>query len=289
MRPGGVTRDSQISKVIERTLVKKDEEEEGSWNVWKRSRIHTESDFESFPWEEASHLDLSKFSEVQRHLKPGMKIIAANGKIFTMTWMLMGFENFGVNLLLKPDFVKKVIEKIAQIQLEGIRNVAGIPNVAAVWAVDDIAFKSGPIISPRHYRKFIFPWYEEFIHIAHQHNLKVFFHTDGVLWDLLEDLIALGIDALHPIDPTCMDIDTLKTKVNKRVCLIGNISNQALEDGLPEEVAQLTKERLRTLAPGGGYILGSGNSVTDDARLENYLTMLETNKQYGRYPIRIPS
>jgi len=161
--------------------------------------------------------------------------------------------------------------------------------VAAVWAVDDIAFKSGPIISPRHCRKFIFPWYEEFVHIAHQHNLKVFFHTEGVLWDLLEDLIALGIDALHPIDPICMDIDAFKAKVGKRVCLIGNTSNQVLEDGNQEEVAQLTKERLRTLAPGGGYILGSGNSVTDDARLEDYKTMLETNRLYGGYPIRVAS
>jgi len=49
MYPGGVTRDSQISKVIDRTLVKEEAEEEGAWNVWKRSRIHTESDFETFP------------------------------------------------------------------------------------------------------------------------------------------------------------------------------------------------------------------------------------------------
>lgn len=289
MRPGGITKDSQISKVIQ-SVTKGDTEQgegEDAWNIWKVPRILTEADFERFPWERLAQLDFSKFHEVQQYLPEGMKVIAASGKIFTSSWMLMGFENFAVNLKLNPQFVDRVIERVAQIQLDGLREVAALPNVAAVWAVDDIAFGSGLMLSLSTLRKHLFPWYEEFGRVCRERGLHFFFHTDGVVWDLLEDLIALGVDALHPIDPTCMDIEAVKRAVKGRLTLVGNISNELLEVGTPEQVAELTKQRLRTVAPGGGYCLGSGNSVPDWAKIENYRAMVETALRFGSYPIHI--
>ena len=288
MRPGGVTKDSQISKVILDTLTHDQaEQDEEAWNVWKRSRIRTQAEYETFPWEQAARIDLSSFYAVQEYLPEGMQIIAASGKIFTLSWMLMGFENFGINLKLEPDFTSRVIEKVARIQLDGLKQIASIPNVAAVWAVDDIAFGSGPILDPRDLKKFIYPWYEEFSKICHDHGLYFFFHTDGMIWDILDDLIALGIDAIHPIDPTCMDIVEVKQKAGDKVCLIGNIPTQLLEEGSPDEVAALTKQRLRQIAPGGGYCIGSGNSVPDWASIDNYRALIKTTMDYGRYPICI--
>ena len=288
MKPGDVTRDSQISQVIQKAyaqdLAGVDDDE---WNVLKRSRIHTEEDFDAFPWDEAAKLDFSKFYEVQAYLPEKMKVIAASGKIFTLTWMLMGFENFGINLKLNPRFTSRVIEKVAQIQLDGLRQITRIPNVAAVWIVDDIAFGSGPMINPKAFREFLFPWYEEFSKICRDNGLYLIFHSDGRLWDLIEDLIAIGVDALHPIDPTCMDIEEVKRRVGDRVCLIGNISNEILEIGTPEDVVQLTKKRLREIAPGGGYCLGAGNSVPDWAKIENYRAMIDTCLTYGKYPIKL--
>ena len=288
MRPGGVTKDSQISKVIEEYLKGTDEEDSAdAWNIWAKPRIHTEEDFERFPWDALQRLDLSKFHSVLPHLPEGMRIVATSGKIFTSAWMLMGFENFATSLLLNPGFTRAVIERVARIQLAAVERIASIPKVAAVWAVDDIAFGTGPIISPRALRQYIFPWYEEFGRLCRRHRLYFFFHSDGVLWDVMEDLIALGIDALHPIDPTCMDIDEVKRRVGERVCLIGNISNELLEVGSPDEVAELVRQRLRTIAPGGGYLLGAGNSVPEWTPIENYRAMTHTCLEYGRYPIGV--
>ena len=101
MTPGKVTKESHISKLISRVMLrdKGDAEREESWNLETTSWIHNERDFEVFPWDEAAKLDFSTFYEAQPHLPDGMKIVAMSGKIFTLTWMLMGFENFGVNLL----------------------------------------------------------------------------------------------------------------------------------------------------------------------------------------------
>jgi len=291
MRPGGLTKDSHISKVVQQSIVdgrsREGGEDEQAWNIWKHPRIHTEADVETFPWQAAAQLDLSKFHRVQAYLPEGMKIIATSGKIFTMAWMAMGFDNFAVNLKLNPRFVARVLSRVARIQLDGLRQVVSIPNVAAVWAVDDIAFGSGPILSPEDLRTHLFPWYEEYGRVCHDAGLYFFFHTDGVVWDLIEDLVAMGVDALHPIDPTCMNIEDVKERVGDRLTIIGNISNEILEVGSPEEVSQLTKQRLRALAPGGGYCLGSGNSIPDWANIDNYRAMVDTGLRYGRYPISI--
>ena len=286
MRPGGVTRDSQISKVMSQTLAR-DDKDEDAWNLWKKPRIFSEKDFETFPWELAAQVDFSKFVAAQAILPDKMKIIAASGKIFTMSWMLMGFENFCTNLKLQPEFTARVIGQVAKIQLEAVRRLARYPSVAAVWAVDDLAFRSGLILRLSDIRKFILPYYEELSSICHSQGMHLFFHTDGVVWNLAEDLIALGVDALHPIDPTCMDIDEVKARLGHRLCLVGNIPNDLLSEGTPEQVAELTRQRLRTIAPGGGYCVGAGNSVPAWARIENYRAMLDTVLREGHYPIRV--
>jgi uroporphyrinogen decarboxylase len=289
MAPGGVTKESQISKTISRVMLKETADEEGdeSWNLEKTAWIHNEKDFEAFPWDEAAKLDFSKFQDVQQFLPRGMKIIAMSGKIFTLTWMLMGFQNFALNLVLKPRFVEKVLEKVAQIQFDALSRILSIPNVAAVWAVDDLAFGSGPMIHPRAFRDYVFPWYKQISKQCHEKGLYFLFHSDGILWDLMADFVDVEIDALHPIDPTCMDINEVKRKVGDRFCIIGNISNDLLMNGTVEEVVELTKRRLKELAPGGGYCLGAGNSVPNWAKFENYMAMRDTALKYGRYPIRI--
>jgi uroporphyrinogen decarboxylase len=299
MQPGKVTENSAISKFL-RDVVLRDTvdqvkgEADQSWNLERRSQgessaiIVTEKDLDSFPWEQAARdLDFSKFHAVQKYLPENMKIVAMSGKIFTLTWMLMGFENFGINLAVNPSLVERLFEKVAGIQYKALGEIVKIPNVAAVWAVDDMAFKTGPMISPKMFAKYVFPWYKKFGEICRENNLYFFFHSDGVMWKLMDDLIDAGVDALHPIDPTCMDIAEVKKKYGDRLTLIGNVSNEMLMNGTPAEIATRTRELISTLGPGGGYCLSSGNSVPDWAKFENYKAMIETAKKYGSYPIQV--
>jgi uroporphyrinogen decarboxylase len=41
--------------------------------------------------------------------------------------------------------------------------------------------------------------------------------------------------------------------------------------------------------PGGGYALGSGNSITNYMKIENYKAMLDIGTKYGKYPTNISS
>ena len=103
----------------------------------------------------------------------------------------------------------------------------------------------------------------------------------------MEDIINSGVDVIQPIDPSCLDIVEFKKIYGDRICMVGNVSNELLRSGTSAEVEARVKELLSKVAPGGGYCLGSGNSVPDWARFENYMAMRDATLKYGVYPIQI--
>ncbi|MGW8250995.1 MAG: uroporphyrinogen decarboxylase family protein [Anaerolineales bacterium] len=114
------------------------------------------------------------------------------------------------------------------------------------------------------------------------------FHSDGLLDQVLPDIIAAGVDALHPIEPKCMDIAAVKKAYGDRLALVGNLDlGYTLTRGTPQEVRDEVRYLIQNVAPGGGYLLGSANSVTNYVPLENYQAMLEAALDYGKYPIQL--
>ncbi len=289
MKPGKVTEESRISRIIRDVMLadSPDRNDEKSWNLELTSFIKNRADFEKFPWEVAGELDFSDIVKAGEMLPEGMKVVALSGKIFTLTWMLMGFNDFSMSLILDEQLVADVFRKVAEIQFKGLEQIFGMPHVGAVWAVDDLAFGTGPMISPKAYRDHVFPWYKEMARRCHERGLLFFLHSDGDLSELMEDIIDIGVDVLQPIDPSCMDIVEVKRRYGDRLCVAGNVANELLRSGSEAEVTARVRELLEKVAPGGGFCLGSGNSVPDWARFENYMAMRDTVLRHGVYPINL--
>jgi len=287
MTPGKVTQESSISKVIQEVMLadSPDADKDDAWNLEVHSFIKTREDFERFPWDIASQLDFSSFHRVKELLPEGMKVIAVSGKIFTLTWMLMGFNHFAISLIMDEQLVADVFREVAEIQFRALNEIFDLPHVEAVWVVDDLAFGTGPMISPQAFRDHVFPWYREIADRCHENNRIFFMHSDGNLTDLMEDVIDMGVDVLQPIDPTCMDIFQVKEMYGDRLCLVGNVANELLRSGSPVEVDACVRELIEKLAPGGGYCVGAGNSVPEWARFENFMAMRDAALKYGSYPI----
>ena len=220
-------------------------------------------------------------------LPEGMKAIAVSGKIVTLTWMLMGFQNFSMKVIMDPQLVADVFKKVAEIQFSALETILARDYVGAVWVVDDLAFGTGPMISPEAFREHVFSWYAKMADRCHEENRLFIMHSDGDVTSLMPDIIETGIDLLQPIDPTCMDIVKMKKEYGDRISLVGNVSNELLRSGTVEEVKEYTRHLLREVAPGGGYCVGSGNSVPDWAKFENYMAMRDTTLKHGSYPITI--
>jgi uroporphyrinogen decarboxylase len=103
----------------------------------------------------------------------------------------------------------------------------------------------------------------------------------------MDDLLTLGMNGIHPIQPAAMDIKQIKAKYGSRVCILGNIDlDYTLTLGTPDEVDKEVKERIIAAGPGGGYIVTSANSLTDYCKTENVWAMAKAVKKYGKYPLK---
>jgi uroporphyrinogen decarboxylase len=265
-----------------------DEYQERGWANEGKGIVTTREEFDRFPWPDPSELDLSVFAEVGRLLPEGMKVLVDHGKIFTGVWWLMGLETFCRAVKRDPDLVSRMYEKVGATQLRILDMATDFDCVGGVRFADDLAYAEGLMVSPAHLRQHFFPWFKACIDLVHAKGKVFIFHSDGDVRLVLEDIIAAGADGLHPIEPKAMDIVELKRTVGHRIALCGNIDlAYTLTRGTPEEVDAEVKERIRRVAPGGGYLLGSANSVPEYVPIENFNAMRAACLKYGRYPIAL--
>lgn len=190
----------------------------------------------------------------------------------------MGLEPFCIALHEDPDLVADLFDLYTDWYARAARRLCAV-GFDFLWFGDDIAFKSAPYVSPQTFRAWFLPRYRK---VIEQVTLPWIFHSDGNLLPILDDLLSLGMSGLHPLEPGAMDLGELKQRYGRRVCLVGHISVDRLSRGTPEEIDGLVAEAIRVAAPGGGYIVGSSNSVTAYCRPENVRAMAEAVGRYGR-------
>jgi len=209
---------------------------------------------------------------------------------FRTSWQLMGgMDTLLLAYIRNPDFVLD-LARIATDFNKAAVEMAADKGADVITLQGDLAFNTSTLMSPDQYRKFLKPFTAEIVEFAHRKGLKVIKHSDGNLWPILEDLIEVGFDGLHPIQPQCMDIKEVKASIGGRTAVIGNIDcSFLLPFGTEEEVERTVAETIRVAAPGGGYIMSSSNTIHPGVKAENYIAMVRATKKYGKYPIDIPS
>ncbi|MFH1851933.1 MAG: uroporphyrinogen decarboxylase family protein [Candidatus Neomarinimicrobiota bacterium] len=250
-----------------------------SWAPEGLGRINSWAEFDRFDFITAADIDYTVFEQVRPLLSQGMGVIGQYGDIFTMTWGLMGFEGFSYALFENPQLVAAIFEKIGQPVLSMFEYLAQCEAVDILWFSDDIAYTSGLLVSPAILREYFFPWLKKIGDLARRYNKPLIYHSDGVLWDVMEDIIDCGVDALHPIEPRAMDIAEVKRRYGDRLCLIGNLDVGDLALAEPDQIRQTVREIYQQVGYNGGYCVGSGNSIPDYVKFENYLAMLDTVKE----------
>jgi uroporphyrinogen decarboxylase len=149
---------------------------------------------------------------------------------------------------------------------------------------DDMAFKTAPFFSPKVFHDLVMPRYRR---LREKVTLPWLIHSDGNLMPFMEDLVSLGISGLHPNEKGAMDIRQMKKDYGDRLCLLGNVDLNILGLGTPADVDEEVRGLIRDVAPGGGYMVTSGNSLAGYLKPECVIALAEAVQKYGRYPINV--
>jgi uroporphyrinogen decarboxylase len=206
-----------------------------------------------------------------------------NGPL-TVTWFLIGYENLCMSLYDDPGFLEELVEIAVDFDVKAINRMAKA-GVDAMILADDYGASAQGLLKPQQFKAIYKPGLEKIIDCIKANNLPVFLHCCGRVYDYLDDLVEIGIEAYHPVQRTAgMDLATVKKKYGDRICLVGNIdSSRTLPFGTPEQIEAETLEALRIAAPGYGYILGSDHSLHDGIPVENIRLMFDVARKHGVY------
>ena len=209
---------------------------------------------------------------------------------FERAFAMQGMDKFLLNMAMYPDFSKALLRKITDLckTLMGhFLDEAG-ENLDIIKIGDDLGTQEKLMISPRMYREILKPFHAEFIEfIKARTNAKVFFHTDGDVFDLIEDFIEMGVDVLNPIQTSAgkmANLRELKDRYGKNIVFCGAVDTQhILPYGTPQEVRDEVKRVISILGQGGGYMVASVHTIMHEVPPENVLAMVDAVEEFGKY------
>ncbi len=198
-----------------------------------------------------------------------------NFGLFERSWMLRGFENVLVDSILNPSFYEDLLEHILQMQLAMVDKLCTVP-IDGLFFGDDWGDQRGVILGPDRWRRFIKPRARQLYERARNAGKTVITHCCGNVFDLIPDLIDMGLDALESLQPEAMDVYEIKKRYGKNLRLWGGLGTQrVLPFGSPPEVRDEIHRLIAELGRGGGYILAPAKPLMEDVPTENAVAVIE--------------
>ena len=244
-------------------------------------------DYEKYPWPSSGDADYWMVDYLAAHVPEGMKFVGHGGAILEHVTWLMGYQNLAIALYDQPDLLQTMFDRVGQMVLKNCETMCQYEAVGALWISDDIGHRSGPMIGPEHLRRYVFPWWKRMAETAHRAGRPVLLHSCGNLAVVMDDIIDdVKIDAKHSFEDTYLPVTEAKRQYGHRIALLGGVDVDVLCRSTEEEVRRYVGNVIDICGPGGGYALGTGNTVANYVPIRNYLAMLDEGRRCGIYPLR---
>ncbi len=249
--------------------------------------IQTRADFDRYPWDELPGrywaLADNQFSALGATMPEGMKALGGVGNgVLEISEDLVGFQYLAYMMVDDPelfaDLYRKIGDLMATIWTEFLRRYGD--TFAICRFGDDLGFKTSTLVSPATIREHILPQYKRVIDLVHGSGHPFLWHSCGSIFAIMDDVIALGINAKHSNEDVIAPYDRWIALYGDRIGLLGGIDVDTLCQQSPSEIVdEVVEKGQRFRATANGYALGSGNSIPDYVPVEGYLAMVEAAQQ----------
>ena len=191
---------------------------------------------------------------------------------------MMGLKTLIVMMFRYPDFVKELFDFLAEFQIEVARRAVTEAKIdyATIW--EDMAYHSGPHISPKQFRKFMLPGYKKITRFLRENGIDVIMvDSDGNIVELSGLFREGGVDGVYPLEIAAGSEPAIMRERYPDLALLGGVDKRALAAG-PEAIDR-ELERLLPVVEAGGYVPMVDHLVPPDVSLENYQYYLERRRE----------
>jgi len=241
------------------------------------------------PVEHCLQNDVPAFLEQRQAFAPHTMLVPGSGCGYHAAYGHVGTVLFLEAIYDARDQVERLVWAFNQHAVARAQAFAN-PDICPMYFIgDDIAYKGATMASPKFLRETFIPALARTCAPLRNAGVKVIFHSDGYVMEVLDDMIEAGIDGLNPIEPLAgMDIGYLKKRYGRNLVLVGNVDcSQLLPLGSIADIREGVEACLRAAAHGGGHFIGSSSEIVPATPLGNVLAFYEACHEFGTYPLAI--
>jgi uroporphyrinogen decarboxylase len=239
------------------------------WNVgWQKES--SDPQMMPFPIEHPLEGDLSRldkltfpdpadkkfFADLQHLRFPSHRLLVGEHPfaLYERAWLIAGMQNLLAAMADQPERVDELFARIGAFELGIARRYLEL-GVEAAWIADDYGMNSALMFSPAMWRRFVHPHLKALVDLYHGAGAIVILHSCGNIGGLIDELLAVGVDVLDPLQPNCNRLEWIRERTLGRICLCGGLQTSAVaEDGT--KAFAMAQERIRQLGAMGGFIIG---------------------------------
>lgn len=254
-----------------------------AWMEEHEGAIPGRAEFVRYNWPSVDQVSILPVEYAATKLEAGMKVMVMMTGIFDDLMELMGFQNMALKSIDEPDLLDDILERLTALAERAVDLAAAHPAVGAIFYSSDMGFQTGTILSPTFIRAHVVPRLKRIADACHRHGKPFIFHSCGNILELMEDLIeTVGIDAKHSFEDKILPVEEWYRRYGDRIAIMGGMDMDLLGRGTPEQVRRRVREILDVCGAGGGYCMGTGNSVANYVRIENYYAMIDETRKWNR-------
>ncbi len=249
--------------------------------------IRDRASFEAYPWSSLPDRFFDAYAEDFRALRDampaGMKAIGGPGNgIFECVQDITGFEHLCYLAADDPETYQALFAAVAAANLAIWRRfVSEFGDIYCVLRFgDDLGFKSSTLIAPDDIRRLVVPAYRPIIDLAHSNGKPFLLHSCGSIFDVMDDLIAAGIDAKHSNEDQIAPFPEWVARYGDRIGNFGGADTDCLVRMDPAAIRAYVRDVIERSVGHGGFAFGSGNSIPEYVPVEGYLAMVETVRDW---------
>ena len=245
--------------------------------------IQNFDDFEKYPWDDLPDIYWAaaapKFEALSKRMPAGMKALGGVGNgVLEISEDLAGFQYLAYMQVDDPELFAALYRRIGDLMLQLWTTFLDCyaDDFAICRFGDDLGFKTSTLVSPKTIREHIIPQYSRVISLIRGAEKPFLWHSCGKIFSIMDDVIALGINAKHSNEDAIAPFDEWIARYGDRIGLLGGIDVDILCQNTHDEIVDDVFEKgVRFRQTANGYALGSGNSIPDYVPVEGYLAMIE--------------
>ncbi len=249
--------------------------------------VRTRADFERYPWAEIPEAFFTAYSAdfagLRDGMPAGMKAVGGPGNgVFECVQDITGYTELCYIAADDPELYADLFAAVGRTNLAIWRRfMAEFGEAYCVLRFgDDLGFKSNTLISFDDIRNLVVPEYRGIVDLVHAYGKPFLLHSCGRIFDVMDELVAAGIDAKHSNEDQIAPFPLWVERYGDRIGNFGGADTDFICRNDPATIREYVRDVISRSVGHGGFAFGSGNSIPDYVPAEGYLAMVRAVREW---------